>query len=167
MNVSRWPLHVLPNHKFNIFIVLNFISFLCKTNFILCENAEQIHSKHPGDGKKFGASGPFINCDEIKDELATKIFFDTYVKEKKPLIMRNFVKNYPALKLWTDEYLSDMAKGHDDYKLTIETLKKESRHQQIVEMTLREFMASYKKMDIYMVNEVPSFLKKDVLLPQP
>ena len=49
----------------------------------------------------------------------------------------------------------------------METVKKETRNQQIIEMSFGEFVHNYKKEDIYMVNEVPFFLKQDVLLPQP
>jgi len=49
----------------------------------------------------------------------------------------------------------------------VETVKKETRTQQIIELSFGEFIRNYKKDDIYMVNEVPFFLKQDILLPQP
>ena len=43
-------------------------------------------------------------------------------------------------------------------KIKVETVKKETRTQQIIELSFGEFIRNYKKDDIYMVNEVPFFL---------
>ena len=155
---------------FSHFVSLFCFVFLLIELGFLCTKEEKSHvSEHPGHNKKFGSSGPFIKFEELNnnEEASTKNFFDNYVKPKKPLIMRSLIKSSDAFKLWTDEYLFDLSKGYDDIKFTVETVKKESRNQEIIEMSFGEFLHNYKKQDIYMVNEVPFFLKKDVLLPQP
>lgn len=158
------------NKNFNS-ILLFCLVFLLETNFLHCEEekSQSPQSHHPGHNKRFGSSGPFIQFDELngEDEVFTKNFFDNYVKPKKPLLMRNLMKKSPAIQLWKDEYLHDISKGYNHIKLTVETVKKESRNQEIIEMSFGEFLNNYKEQDIYMVNEVPFFLKKDILLPQP
>lgn len=78
---------------------------------------------HPGHGKKFGSSGPFLDLDQA-EEISTQHFFASYVRPKKPVLIRNAVKEFPAFKLWTDEYLYNIALKHDNQKLVIETEKK-------------------------------------------
>ena len=156
-------MHDLLNAKLSFFLLFSLILFYRNENV----NANEEGERQSGDGKRFGSSGPFIPLDEVSDGLDSKTFFDSYVLEKKPLLMRNLMGKSGAIKKWTDEYLRQASSGHDAYKCTIETVKKESRTQQIVEMSFGEFLRSYKRMDIYMVNEVPFFLKKDVFLPQP
>jgi hypothetical protein len=89
------------------------------------------------------------------------------VKPKRALLLKDAVKSSPAIKLWSDEYLSGLAAGHDDYKVVVETTKKESREQKIRHLSLKEFLALYRNEEVYMVNEVPFYLRKDVVLPQP
>ena len=125
-----------------------------------------IEAKFPGDGKAFGESGPFLELDQTSD-INTKTFFEDYVKTKKPLFIKNGSKMFPAVKLWTDEYLSQQAKDFDHLKMVVETTKKESREQEILSLSLNEFLKEYKSKDIYLVNDVPEYLKRDVGIPQP
>ena len=151
--------------SFNIFILVFLLKLkLIKTNIDVNENSR---TSHPGHGRPFGSSGPFLQMDQIDDsELNTKLFFDKYVKEKRPILIKNMVKDFPAFHLWTDEYLRGVSSSFDNYKIVVETEKKESRDQQIISMPLREFLLNYKTKGIYMVNEVPFYLRKDVVLPQ-
>ncbi len=110
------------NKIFKYSTLLFCLVFLYKTNFLYGneeEKSQQV-AHHPGHNKKFGSSGPFIKFDELNSgEVFTKDFFDNYVRTKKPLLMRNLLKNTPAIKLWTDEYLSNIARGYDDLKMTV------------------------------------------------
>jgi hypothetical protein len=123
-------------------------------------------SEHPGHLKRFGSSGPFAKLDTLS-EISTSEFFSKYVKNKKALLIKGGAKTFPALKLWTDEYLLAASREHDDQKLVVETEKKESRDQSVLELSLREFLLNYKKKELYLVNSVPLYLRKDVPLPQP
>lgn len=146
--------------KFKVFfIVLGCVFYFNKS---VCESI----TDHPGHLKRFGSSGPYLKLEELYD-LPTKIFFDNYVKTKQAVVMRNMVKDYPAFKLWKDEYLYEKAKNNEDYKIVVETEKKESRDQNTLSLSLTEFLNKYKNEQIYMVNDVPPYLKQDVILPQP
>ncbi len=110
-----------------------------------------------GHGKAFGSSGPFLQLDQV-ESLSTRAFFQKYVVEKRPVVLhRSFVQS-PAYKIWSDEYLSRAARGHSAVKMVVETEKKESRDQEILHMSLDEFLLAYKNRDIYLVNEVSRFL---------
>lgn len=132
----------------------------------LIKSTYESESEFPGHGKPFGSMGPFVNMDETND-INSKAFFENYVNKRKPLLLKGAVKEFPPIKLWTDEYLSNAATDHDDYKLVVETVKKESRNQDIIGLSLKEFIQKYKDKEIYMVNPVPPFIRKDVPLPFP
>ena len=80
---------------------------------------------------KFGQDGPFLSLD-ITEDITTKEFFDNYVKNKKAVMIKNGCQKFPALKLWSDEYLLNKSHGFDDLKLTVETVKKETRNQNVL-----------------------------------
>jgi hypothetical protein len=84
------------------------------------------------NGKKFGQDGPFVEID-VHDSLATKPFFDNYVKQKKAVLLKNSFRMSPATYLWTDEYLMRESEGYENVKYTVETVKKENRNQNILE----------------------------------
>ena len=63
--------------------------------------------------------------------------------------------------------MTKLARDYNDVKLVVETVKKESRDQDIIHMPLLEFIKTYKSRDIYLVNDVPFYLRQDVYLPQP
>jgi hypothetical protein len=115
---------------------------------------------------RFGYSGPFVEINQV-DGISTKEFFEKYVKPKRALLLKGASKSSPANKLWSDEYLKTAAQGHEEYKIVVETVKKESRDQEILNLSLKEFLEVYRTKEIYMVNEVPPYLRKDVRLPQP
>jgi len=37
----------------------------------------------------------------------------------------------------------------------------------LIRMPFDEFLENYNKKDLYLVNQVPEFLKKDIIIPQP
>lgn len=121
---------------------------------------------HPGNGKPFGSSGPYLELEQTKD-LTTFDFFEKYVKSKRAILLKNFAKQSRAYDLWSDKYLYEASLIHDDVKLLVETQKKESRDQDVIGISMAEFLNEYKNKDIYIVDQVPFYLKKDLVLPQP
>jgi hypothetical protein len=139
---------------------------LCNVNVSYVTTQHENLTNHSGHNKKFGSSGPFLKINEV-DDISTKEFFDNYVKTKAALVIRNACRSFPAFTLWSDEYLRTSSLNHDDVKLVVETSKKESRNQKVLELGLNEFLNIYKTQDLYLVNQVPDYLKADVALPQP
>jgi hypothetical protein len=117
--------------------------------------------------EKFGSQGPFVKIDSVK-KISSSEFFDQYVKTKRALLLQDAIKPSPAFKLWaSDEYLQKIAAPHDDFKILIETQKKESRDQDVTEMSMRDFLDVYKQKELYMVSQVPFYLRKEIVLPLP
>ena len=136
---------------------------------IILKLIQLVNSKefaHPGHGKEFGSCGPFLSIDETED-LSTVDFFEKYVQPKKPVFIRNGARHFPAFELWSDEYLFKKSNGFDDIQFDVETVKKESRNQQLLSISFKQFLKSYASKELYLVNEVPIFLNQDVILPQP
>nr|QDG00793.1 lysine-specific demethylase JMJD5-1 [Brachionus koreanus] len=123
-------------------------------------------ANHPGHLKPFGSSGPYLQIETVND-LPTKIFFSNYVKPKRAVLMKNFVNQFPAFVKWNDQYLNDNSYTSPDYKVLLETSKKETRNQETISLPLHDFLLIYNTSQLYMVNEVPPYIKKDVVLPQP
>lgn len=134
---------------------------LCLVFFISLLEAE----KPAGHNQPFGSKGPFLKINEV-ESLSTLDFFENYVKTKTPVLFRNGAKEFKATKLWTDSYLHDKAEGSEDYQFDVETTKKESRKQKLVRMNFRDFLASYRTNELYVVSYVPEFLMSDLNLPQ-
>ena len=137
--------------------IFNLLALTLTVSQVLC---------HPGDGARFGSSGPFVPIDEC-DGISTRRFFEEYVEPKKALVIRGAASQFPALAKWTDEYLAAVAVAHTDKKLVVETVKKETRDQEIKQLSLAEFLTVYRTRSLYLVNQVPDYLKHDVPLPQP
>jgi hypothetical protein len=144
------------------FITLIAISFLIHSS--ICEI-------HDGHLKKFGSSGPFVQMRQLSadESISTSRFFADHVEKKVPLLFKGEALKYKAFELWSgnDDSLVQMASEHADYEINIETVKKESRDQTYRKTTLLEFLRIYKTSDIYMVDDVPVFLKQFVPLPTP
>lgn len=125
-------------------------------------------NSYPGDGKPFGSSGPYVTIPETSD-ISTRDFFSQYVKTKRALLIKGMAANFPAFRLWSsDEYLKEAAANarNRDFKLLVETQKKESRDQNVIGLSLDEFIDEYMRKEIYIVDQVPEFLRPDLLLPQ-
>ena len=123
-------------------------------------------SLNNGHLKKFGSHGPFVAIKETIESLSTKIFFDNFVKTKTPILMRNEAKEFSAFNKWSDKYLYDKTMSHDEnYQVNVETVKKESRDQQVERIEFTKFLDVYKKNDYYMVTSIPEFLKADIQIP--
>ena len=144
--------------NFSKFILLFIVNFLLNSNV---NNADQ-----SGDGKPFGSIGPFLKIDELSS-ISTNSFLNDYVIEKKPLLLKGAAKNFPATKLWDDAYLYKKAESFKDNLFDIETVKKETRSQNYVQMTFRDFLDKYRTKDLYMVSDINDHLKSEVILPQP
>lgn len=121
--------------------------------------------KNPGHLKPFGSQGPHLTVDEV-NSLSTVEFFEKYVNTKKAVVLRDATKQFAATKLWTDEYLYKKTENLNDYMFDVETVKKETRNQKMLQMTFREFLDSYRKKELYMVSDVSSVFMDELNLPQ-
>lgn len=117
-------------------------------------------SKHPGHLKPFGSSGPFDEIAEWSTGFPDPIsFFADYVSKSRPVLFRRALIDDPNLFIWhTDEQLNALFLN-DNSTVHVETRKKESRKQNIVGMTMTEFLKRYQSEELYLVEEVPDLLR--------
>ena len=95
---------------------------------------------------------------EYSEPLAAEEFWQNHVKPHIPLVYRQAIKKSPALKSWTDEYLT---KYFGDLDVLVE-LKKENRSTSSGRMRLKDFLKIYKHEEVYIVSMLPSEMMEDV-----
>lgn len=110
--------------------------------------------------------------DEVYPEnmISPEDFANKYVTPRKPIVFRNVVKNWPAYKTWTDEYLTEQ---YGDLELRLEA-KKEKQGQIpkgdicLGRDTMKKFLQDYKQgADKYVVSELPTPMWHEVNVPPP
>ncbi|GAB1602999.1 bifunctional peptidase and arginyl-hydroxylase JMJD5-like [Argonauta hians] len=138
---------------------------LCLLSLLLCSvTTETDLTKEPGHLKKFGSGRPSYPIDEIEGFPDVKTFFSDYVFGSRPLKMKNAARLSPAFSLWTDEYFLSLDIDENS-TILVETNKKENRSLPVKWMHFQEFVKIYNHSDKYMVQDVPPYLKKDVMIP--
>ena len=78
--------------------------------------------------------------------------------KSKPLLIRGAAKSSPAFSLWKDDYLKSH-KEAESFPVFVESRKKEVRDAGGYTISLKKFIETYHKTDIYMVNGVPDHLQ--------
>ena len=136
------------------FSILILFFVLCSYNLLVIGRDLTLE---PGHLKPFGF-GSNEPVEEVTGFPEPEDFFRTYVWPIKPLKMKGAAKISPAFEKWADEYfLSQDYSGVE--KVTVETMKKESRQQQVTELTFPDFVRIYNNSEYYMVNSVPGVLR--------
>ncbi|XP_070568016.1 bifunctional peptidase and (3S)-lysyl hydroxylase Jmjd7-like [Ptychodera flava] len=119
------------------------------------------------DGERFGSAGRKVSVQTVESWPENSVDFLTeFVVGSKPLVFKGAARNSPAFSLWTDEYMLGFEES-EYFEVTVENGKKENRTRAAVGMSLQQFIEQYRSGDLYLVNSVPDFLRKDVLLPPP
>ena len=96
---------------------------------------------------------------EVIDTFLTPVdFFRNYVAQIKPVLIKGGAKLSPAFSKWTDEYFLSFPEA-DEFKIVAEQRKKEIRTFPALDVSFKEFVGTYRRKDIYMVNGVPPFLQ--------
>ncbi|CAD5125672.1 DgyrCDS13874 [Dimorphilus gyrociliatus] len=118
--------------------------------------------EYAGHNKPFGSHqdpvGKLIELDDFPDP---GTFFDDYVIDSQPFIVKKGATKIPAFKLWTDEYLKSK---YGFLNVTAEIGKKEDRAENLINPTMSVYLDMYKNSDIYMVYDVPRIMMADDLI---
>ena len=101
------------------------------------------------------ADGPVIEYDQI---LSTQDYWDKHVKSRTPCVFRGAIKDSPAIKKWTDEYLKEK---YGDLDVLVE-LKRENRTFSTGRMRYAEFIDRYKTDDLYVVTMLPKAMMHEI-----
>ena len=94
--------------------------------------------------------------------ISSEDFYERHVARHKPVVLKNVAKHWPATKLWTDEYLKE---NYGDVVLHMET-RDDDKWNIPSSRTIGDFLDVYEKADLYMVDELPPGMRKDVMMPQ-
>lgn len=147
---------------FNLFVLC-----LCTVQYCTVGASDPLPTWHM---KPFGSHKEPEKVDEsfAGDLISPQDFADKYVLQRKPIVLRGVVKEWPAYKLWTDEYLSEK---YGDMELRIEG--KKEKHSGIPKGDvclgrdrLKTFLSQYKNgANKYVVSELPTPMWGDVKLP--
>lgn len=122
-----------------------------------CSNSEDF-TAHPGHLKPIGSHGKILDVESKSYFPGPSFFFQNHVFASKPLIIRGGAKISPAFSLWTDEYFLNFEEGKKVI-VVVEQAKKENRTLSPEEIPFNDFVRRYSKEDIYLVNDVPQFLR--------
>ena len=147
-------------------MMLNFICLFLSIS-LAKTSIQELPSWHM---KPFGSHRPPQNVDEsfADDLLSPKEFAEKYVVPRKPIVLRNVAKEWPAFKLWTDEYLSEK---YGEMELRIEGKKEKQTTIPRGDVCLgrdrmKTFIKEYKNgANKYVVSELPTPMWGDVKLP--
>lgn len=148
---------------------LFYFSLLLYTSVIFAEVEQQSSTdaetkvekdltKEPGHLKKFGSGRPTYLIDEIEGFPDIETFFSKYVFGSRPLKMKGAAQLSPAYHLWTDKYFMSLDIDPNSTVL-VEEHKKENRTLPVKWMHFQKFVQIYNGSNIYMVQDVPPYLK--------
>lgn len=121
---------------------------------LTCDTIENDPTKEPGHLKPFGHGRWTVDVEETDVTPDPKTFWTNYVYSLRPLKMKGAAKISPAFNKWTDDYFLSLDMKNQG-SVTVETQKKESRQQKVLQMDFHQFVKTYNHSEIYMVNSVP------------
>ncbi|XP_076801687.1 jumonji C domain-containing protein 5-like [Clavelina lepadiformis] len=132
---------------------------------LFLSRAVESHDNLQGHMEPLGSAGSYFNVPLENEFPSTRTFFNNYVVPGIPLLMKGVLVDSTPVKQWNDSFFV----SHPDSveEVIVEKGKKEIRVKPKVKVPFRDFVTEYKSNDIYMVNEVPQFLRHDVELPEP
>lgn len=117
--------------------------------------------------------GSHIAADKVDESFADnpispEDFANKYVKQRKPIVFRNVVKEWPAYKLWTDDYL---AEKYGEMELRLEGKKEKGSGIPKGDVCLgrdrmKTFLKEYRAgVDKYVVSDLPTPMWHEVKIP--
>ena len=110
-----------------------------------------IGSHRPSDGE----------CEVLPYMIGPQDFYEHFVARHKPVVIKGVARDWNATHLWTDEYLNEKY-GH--IKLNMET-KDDDKFNLPPARTIGDFLKIYKEANLYLVDELPPPMRKEVTMP--
>ncbi|RUS84149.1 hypothetical protein EGW08_008077, partial [Elysia chlorotica] len=117
-----------------------------------------------GHLKPLGSHTPGKGVTVIGKFSSPHVFYNEFVGQLQPIWMRNALKtiNHPGVTNWTDAYLREI---YGLVPVNVEISKKENRKKRSTSLTLEQFLATYKKDDLYVVHSLRNNIEELVLVP--
>ena len=122
----------------------------------------------PGHMKKLGEHGSSIVEGEIEELNFVpngRDFYEYFLRQRKPLVMRGAIKNWPAVQHWANE--SYLREKYGDVVFDVQLTKKyEGEFPAKKTMNLNEFLSIYKSKQVYLDCPFPhSTMIQDIFVP--
>jgi hypothetical protein len=105
-----------------------------------------------------------VGIDVLNKTPSPQEFFEQYVAEQRPVLLRGLAEATKAYSKWTDKYLKEK---YGNVAIEYEHGKKESRSGGGGQAPMRELLRMIQTDDVYAVSDVPLELRKDLELPSP
>ncbi|XP_048580544.1 uncharacterized protein LOC5518642 isoform X4 [Nematostella vectensis] len=122
-----------------------------------------------GHLKKLGEHGSPILLGEIEEidyVLNGKDFYSHFIRQRRPVIMRNAANDWPAFKLWKDEEYLASKYGHEVFDVEYRKVHSPTDPPAKRTMNMSEFLRIYETQDVYMDSPFPqSQMTEDLKLP--
>jgi len=139
------------------FFISLFGIFLVSRNSV-SDNAEDV-SPFPGHLEPLGSKHNKSSVKTLSAFPEPRDFFENYVTASVPVLFKSVAKLSSAFVKWTDDYFLSRPEA-ETFMIDIEYGKKENRTKgDLRRASFKEFVETYKKRDVYMVNGVPSFIQ--------
>ncbi|XP_078001398.1 bifunctional peptidase and (3S)-lysyl hydroxylase JMJD7-like [Glandiceps talaboti] len=147
-------------------VLYHSVLLLCMSNtFCAEESVNDDPTSWQGHLQPMGAGKTWNQVVTLDEYPTPQEFFVKYVQPSIPVIFKGGAQNYPAFKLWSDEFLLSLPETSTEI-VAIETAKKEDRKKPGYDATFEKFLKTYNTSDIYMVATAPKFLRKFLPLPE-
>jgi len=123
-------------------------------------------SLFPGHLEPLGSKQPKKDIEVLTAYPSPQEYFLKYIRPGRPFLLKGGAKYQKEYKVWNDDYFMSFEAAKYE-NVQVEPNKKERREAQGFVTSFKDFVQRYGKEKIYMVNRVPSFLQKDVMMPPP
>lgn len=119
------------------------------------DNLKSLREQRPAEG----------TIDDLKYSPSGQLFYHKYIHGRKPVVIRNGAKYWPAIQKWKNESYLRKEFGSDMF--TIEYRKSFKNEFPIrKQLSLGQFLDIYKTEDVYLDSQFPqTSMIKDILLP--
>ena len=138
------------------------ILFMC---ILFVISASNLDDKIPlGHGQDLGKHRPSDgHVTELHEVPAPPLFWEKYASTRTPVVFKGAAKDFPAFKLWTDDFLMS---NFGDVEVKLES-KKEKDETPIGERGLgrdmiKSYLAHYQTKNSYVVSQLPDPMAKDI-----
>ena len=140
------------------FFIVVFLSFSLTSRNSVSTTVDD-PSLFPGHLEPLGAKHNKSSIETLFAFPEPRDFFKNFASASRPVLIKTGAKSSPAFDKWTDDYFASFSEA-ENFAIDVENGKKENRTKgDTRNVSFKEFVETYKKEDIYMVNGVPTFIQ--------
>ncbi|XP_071819609.1 uncharacterized protein [Apostichopus japonicus] len=142
------------------------VLYFCLSTACTSDLIDEDPASWPGHLEALAIKANRLPVESLDHFPSPQAFFMNYAYSGVPVIFRGGAKSYPAFSRWSDLYLKSLPDARSTL-VAVEINRKEKRSLPKLTMPFQEFLTRYRSRNEYLVTALPSFLRRDVLLPPP